>query len=165
MNSIFVSLFEEFFETGSVYNKRVIDDFGECHGVGTVFELPRKMSISSRDFALKLKAMYGSGVVKFTDKNDTLEIKKIAFCSGAGGEFLTEIINKKLADVYITSDCKHSAFIEAENAGNTKFALYDCGHFATEAIMKKYLCDYLQSIFGDCEFIISESDKEPYSVV
>jgi dinuclear metal center YbgI/SA1388 family protein len=165
MNSIFVSLFEEFFATGSVYNKRVIEDFGDGHGVGVIFELPRKMSISSRDFALRLKAMFGSGVVKFTDKNNTLEIKKIAFCSGAGGEFLTEIIDKKLADVYITSDCKHSAFIEAGNAENPEFALFDCGHFATEAIMKKYLCDYLQNVFRDCEFIVSENDKEPYSVV
>jgi dinuclear metal center YbgI/SA1388 family protein len=161
MSYIFIKMFENFFETGSVFNKNVLEDLGGGHGLGITFELPREMKISRRDFAEKLKTMFGSGVVRYTD-GGTLAIKKIAFCSGAGGEYLTEIIDENLADIYITSDCKHSVFIEANNAG---FPLFDCGHYATEAIIKEYLADFLKNIFPDTEILISEIEKEPFLVV
>jgi dinuclear metal center YbgI/SA1388 family protein len=162
MNNAFIKLFQDFFEIDHVFNKRFIEDFKDNNGVGIVFELPRNMNIKSRDFAEKLKSMFGAGVVRYTSGNENLNIKKIAFCSGAGGEFLTEIIEKKRADVYISSDLKHSHFIEAQNQN---FPLFDCGHFSTEAIMKNFVADYLQNRFTECEILISESDKEPFEVV
>jgi dinuclear metal center YbgI/SA1388 family protein len=162
MNNIFIPMFIKHFEIGHVYNKSPIEPTGNYNGIGIVFEIPEAIRLTSSEFAQKLKSMFGSNVVKFTDIKDSLSIKKIAFCSGSGGEYLGRIMDESLADVYITADLKHSHFIDAKGRN---YPVFDCGHYATEAMMKEYAATLLSKQFPLTEIIISETDSDPVSVI
>ncbi|MDR0974660.1 MAG: Nif3-like dinuclear metal center hexameric protein, partial [Ruminococcus sp.] len=134
MNNIFIPTFIKAFGIDHIYNKKPIEPTIDNNGIGIIFELPEAIKTTSSEFAGRLKQMFSSGIVRFTDVGD-LTIKKVAFCSGSGGEFLSKIYDEKLADVYITADLKHSHFVDAVGR---KFPVFDCGHYATEAMMKEY---------------------------
>ncbi|MDR0987046.1 MAG: Nif3-like dinuclear metal center hexameric protein [Ruminococcus sp.] len=162
MNNIFIPEFTRFFAVDHIYNKTPIEPTYDNSGIGIIFELPEAIDTTASDFAGKLKEMFHSAVVRFTDIKGNLNIKKVAFCSGAGGEFLSRIYDENLADVYITADLKHSHFIDAKGRN---FPVFDCGHYATEAMMKEYAADLLRKQFPLTEIIISETDIDPVSIV
>ncbi|MDR0903979.1 MAG: Nif3-like dinuclear metal center hexameric protein [Ruminococcus sp.] len=161
MNNIFIPTFTKFFGIDHIYNKIPIEPTYDNNGIGIIFELPEAIKTTAADFAAKLKEMFQSRIVRFTDIGD-LNIKKVAFCSGSGGEFLSRIYDENSADVYITADLKHSHFVDA---GGRNFPVFDCGHYATEAFMKEYAANYLQKLFPKSEIIISETDVDPVSIV
>ncbi|MDR0974978.1 MAG: Nif3-like dinuclear metal center hexameric protein, partial [Ruminococcus sp.] len=65
-------------------------------------------------------------------------------------------------DVYITADLKHSHFVDAVGR---KFPVFDCGHYATEAMMKEYASNYLKSQFPETEILVSETDVDPVTII
>jgi dinuclear metal center YbgI/SA1388 family protein len=162
MNNIFIPMFNKHFGVDHVYNKTPIEPTGNNNGIGIIFELPTAIETTATEFAESLKKMFGSNSVKYIDVKDKLSIKKVAFCSGAGGEYLARIMDESLADVFITSDLKHSHFIDAKGRD---FPLFDCGHYATEAMMKEYAAEILKKQFPKTEFIIAESDTDPVTVI
>jgi dinuclear metal center YbgI/SA1388 family protein len=81
-------------------------------------------------------------------------IKTVGVCSGSGGDLFEEAIRIG-ADAFVTGDVKHSLFIEAENNGIT---LIDGGHFATENIIVKPLCDLLKKQFPDAKILPFEQN-------
>jgi dinuclear metal center YbgI/SA1388 family protein len=171
MNNVFVPLFCSAFNIDHVFNKKPVEPIGNTdsnNGIGIVFELPKELLITAKDFASRLKTMFGSGVVKYTDPGkpsascDLLHIKKVAFCSGSGGEYLSKVMSTPAADVYITSDLKHNHFVDAKGRD---FAVFDCGHYATEAIMKPYAAEFLKAQFPDMEVILSEADIDPANII
>ena len=52
-------------------------------------------------------------------------VRKVALCSGAGGEFLFDAMEKG-ADAFVTGEVKHHEILAAKEAGLT---LVDGGHF------------------------------------
>ena len=96
--------------------------------------------LSADEFANYLKQRLG-GVVKYVGEG---EIKRVAVCSGSGGSLLYDILEHK-PDAFVTADVKHNVFLDASHLG---VALYDCGHFNTEAIIVKPLCKKLNARFG-----------------
>jgi dinuclear metal center YbgI/SA1388 family protein len=162
MNNIFIPLFTKHFGIDHVYNKTPIEPTGNNNGIGIVFELPEAIDTTSAEFAASLKEMFKANAVKYIDLKDKLSIKKIAFVSGSGGDYLIKIIDDSLADVYITGELKHSHFTDARGR---KFPVFDCGHYATEAMMKEYAAEILKKQFPETEFIISETDTDPATVV
>lgn len=94
------------------------------------------------DLAEKLKQIFGCHTVRYnaTDK----PIERIAFCSGAGGSMLNDVLLKG-ATAYITGDVKHDQFITAQNSAIT---IFDCGHYHTEAIVVNKIVDTLATIRG-----------------
>ncbi|MDR0944374.1 MAG: Nif3-like dinuclear metal center hexameric protein [Ruminococcus sp.] len=162
MNNIFIPMFTKHFGIDHVYNKTPIEPTSDNNGIGIIFELPKAIETTTADFAQNLKEMFGSNIVKYIDVGEPLSIKRIAFCSGAGGEYLARIMDESLADAYITADLKHSHFIDAKGRN---YPLFDCGHFATEAMMKEYAAKILQKQFPKTEFIIAETDTDPVAVI
>lgn len=75
-------------------------------------------------------------------------IKTVAVCGGSGGDFLQQAYDAG-CEAYITAECKHHVFIQAENLGIT---LIDCGHFATEDVVTEPLKNNLQAAFPDIVF-------------
>jgi dinuclear metal center YbgI/SA1388 family protein len=162
MNNIFIPMFTKHFGIDHVYNKVPIEPTGNNNGIGIIFELPTAIETTATEFAESLKEMFGSNSVKYIDVGEPLSIKKVAFCSGAGGEYLARIMDESLADVFITSDLKHSHFIDAKGRN---YPLFDCGHYATEAMMKEYAAKILQKQFPKTQFIIAETDTDPVTVI
>lgn len=104
--------------------------------------------------AKELKMSLGCRVVRYNDCKKP--ISKIAVCSGSGGDFLPDAIEKGCG-AYITGDVKHSVFIDAHNAGVTVF---DAGHFHTENIFCDYVAALLSQRFADIDCSVAKSNRD-----
>jgi putative NIF3 family GTP cyclohydrolase 1 type 2 len=73
----------------------------------------------------------------------------VLVCSGSGAQYHT-LLNTHGCDALVTADVKHNNFLDAAQNG---FALYDCGHFNTEVVVIKPLCELLSKEFNNIQFI------------
>ena len=102
--------------------------------------------------AQHIKASLG-GTVKYADSGR--EIHRVLVCSGSGGNYLGDVINGGY-DALISADIKHNVFIDAVNSGVTVF---DAGHYSSENVIVKPLCNELKTAFSDIKFIEFNNDK------
>lgn len=88
------------------------------------------------------------------------KIKRVALCSGAGGDLIGEVINKN-ADAFITGEIKHHEILLA---GENDICVVDAGHFKTEDVVVLPLVNKLSEKFDSVEFIKSSvcTDKINY---
>lgn len=77
------------------------------------------------------------------------EIRKIALCGGAGGDFIKDVV-KYGCDAYITGDASHHEFLESLELGLTLIA---AGHFETENPVVADLAERIKAEF-DTEIVI-----------
>ncbi len=82
--------------------------------------------------------------------NSGKAIRRVLVCSGSGGNYLSDVINGGY-DALISADIKHNVFIDAVNQG---VAVFDAGHYQSENIIVKPLCDELKNKFGAIEFFV-----------
>ena len=99
-----------------------------------------------------IKASLG-GAVRYV--NSGKEIKKVLVCSGSGGGFLSDVISGGF-DALIAADIKHNVFMDAVNNGVTVF---DAGHYQSENVVVKPLCNELKYAFEGVEFTTFNNDK------
>ena len=110
-------------------------------------------SITNADkLACHIKLALG-GAVKYADSGKP--IHRVLVCSGSGGEFLTDVIIGGY-DALISADIKHNVFIDAVNQG---VAVFDAGHYASENVIVKPLCNELKAEFSSIEFSEFNNDK------
>ncbi len=102
--------------------------------------------------AQHIKSSLG-GAVKYADSGR--KIQRVLVCSGSGSEFLTDVIAGGY-DALISADIKHNVFIDAVNAGVTVF---DAGHYTSENVIVKPLCQELSDVFGEIEFTVFNNNK------
>ena len=76
-------------------------------------------------------------------------IRKIAFCSGSGGD-LFALAKEKGADALLTGEAKYHEFLDASFNNITIFA---CGHFETEIVVIDTLKEKLEKEFKNIEFL------------
>jgi dinuclear metal center YbgI/SA1388 family protein len=93
-------------------------------GSGMIGELEHPMQTGL--FLKLVKEKFNCGVIRHT-KFLTNEVRRIAFCGGAGS-FLLPFAKANRADVFITSDFKYHEFFDAEN----KIVIADIGHYESE---------------------------------
>ncbi len=106
-------------------------------------------AVSAEKFSLKLKSVLGGGV-NYTDNGKL--IKKIAVCSGSGGDFVG--LAKQIgADALLTGEAKHHELLLSIEAG---ISLFSAGHFETENVVCKKIKDVLESDFSNLEIKVSE---------
>ncbi len=111
-----------------------------------------KTDISSPDeLARHIKESLGYAVRYVAGR----KIQSVLVCSGSGGEFLKEALREGF-DALITADVKHNVFVEAVNNG---VSVFDCGHYASEAVVLGPLCELLTEGFEECEFSIYRSES------
>ncbi len=111
-------------------------------------------SYDSLEFASYVKGCLGCKAVKYVSSNR--KINKVAFCCGAGGEFLQAAIEHDM-DAYVSADIKHHELLMAKEADIT---LVDAGHFATEDIVIAPLAKLLSDNFTDVYFEKSKRNKD-----
>lgn len=90
------------------------------------------------------------------------EIKKVAICSGSGGDFIKRAYDAG-CDAYITGDIKYHQACDARDMG---LSLIDGGHFATENIYMAELYNYMKEQLSrknyDVNIILSKKNSNPY---
>ena len=92
-----------------------------------------------------IKTQLGTAV-RYADSGKS--IRRVLVCSGSGGNYLSDVISAGY-DALISADIKHNVFIDAVNSG---VAVFDAGHYQSENIIVKPLCDILSNQFGDIKF-------------
>ncbi len=91
-------------------------------------------------FAEEIKASLG-GAVTYTDSGRV--IKKVAICSGSGGDLVAAAAQAG-ADALLTGEAKHHHYLEANALG---ISLFSAGHFETENVVLDYLKTALKEKF------------------
>lgn len=100
--------------------------------------------ISADKFASHLKTVLNYPVRYVGEK----EIKNVLVCGGAGADYLN-IAQQNGCDALVTSDVRHHQFLEAAHKG---VSLFECGHFNTEVVVIKPLCEMLKAEFPEILF-------------
>ena len=103
-------------------------------------------SINDADkLAEHIKTQLGTAV-RYADCGK--DIRRVLVCSGSGGNYLADVISEGY-DALISADIKHNIFIDAVNNG---VAVFDAGHYQSENIVIKPLCELLSSKFDGVLF-------------
>lgn len=127
------------------------------HGFGYIGVLGKEYSCEQ--FAELLKEIFCCDSLRLVPT--AKKIRKIAYCSGAGGEYLKKATMLG-CDAYITADVKHSAFTEALNAG---IALYAPTHYQMEKPAMENLAKLVFSLFPETDVLHSNLETEPTIVL
>lgn len=112
--------------------------------------------MDSDAFAAFIKARLNAPSVRYTDGSVT----RVALSSGGGGEGVM-LAAQFGFDAFITGELKHHQYIWAKSHG---IAAFDAGHFSTENVVIKPLCDMLTEQFPDISFIIG-NQACPYRAI
>lgn len=107
--------------------------------------------LSADDFAMVLKEKLNYPV-KYVG---TFTIKNVLVCSGSGAQYHT-LCKANSCDALVTADVRHNNFLDAAQNG---VALFDCGHFNTEVVVIKPLCELLSNEFKNINFI-ADTDSQ-----
>jgi len=107
------------------------------------------------DFILKLKICLDAPKIKIINPQNKQTIRKVAVCSGSGGEFINSI--SKDVDIFITGDVKYHTALDTQDC-----ILVDAGHFETEKIIVQTLKELLQN--EDVNIFIAK-ETAPWIVV
>jgi len=127
------------------------------HGFGRYGRLSKPLS--ALEFAELLKQSLKCDCLRYTDSGRL--IRKVAFCCGGGSEYISKAVDDGF-DAYITSDVKHSAFIDANN---NSLSLFAPTHYQMEKPAMKNMTDFIKSHFADCEVLESEKESEPSLII
>ena len=100
---------------------------------------------SADDFAAFIRKRL-DGSVRYVDGGKP--INTVLVCSGSGGGYIEDAISGGF-DALVTADIKHNVFISAINSG---ISLFDGGHYNTENVVVKPLCEKLNKQFSDISF-------------
>ncbi len=133
-----------------------LEDFsheGDC-----LFSAALKEAMSASDFAAFAADKLNAPYLTYTDSDRI--IRKIGFCSGAGGEFVYAAAD--CCDAYLTGEAHHHELLFAREQDLPMFV---AGHYATERMFTSAMKNYLSEKFPAVEFIISTADTDPVTAL
>ncbi|MDP3387674.1 MAG: Nif3-like dinuclear metal center hexameric protein [Eubacteriales bacterium] len=116
-------------------------------GFGSVGELIEEIELKA--FIDRFKNEFKLEYVTLYNENATQQIKRIAFCGGAGADFLPDAIKTK-ADIYITGDITHHDVQAAYEGG---IILMDPTHYGLEKFFIEHVSDLITDRFKGVELI------------
>lgn len=126
----------------------------EDSGLGCIIEF--KNAVDTDCLLRILKDIFGTACIRM-NINHKDKLSKIAICSGSGGSLWT-LARDKGCDALITGDVKHNIWIEANDS---RFTVFDCGHFNTENIVLWELRRVLEEEYPMLDIEISENSADP----
>lgn len=155
-----------FFDLLGIKDRQVLDvessldsyNDGKEYGLGRLADLEKPIEIG--DLISSLKDKLNIDHARYVGPKDLL-INKIAVVTGNGSEFF-QLAKSKGCDILITGDLKYH---QAMDALDIDMALLDFGHYGTEHIFSKSVYNYINSISGDIEVLISEKNIDPFTFV
>lgn len=107
--------------------------------------------IELENFIKIVKSKLSCDKIKLINPLGITTVKKVAVCSGIGGEF----INAINADIFITGDVKYHSALEILDK-----AVLDAGHFETERV----ILPVLKELLAPCEIIIA-NEQRPWVII
>lgn len=122
-------------------------------GYGMV--LASETSMQADELAASLRKRLGCQVVRYCA--GTRPFRRIGIAGGAGGSLLEEAIAAG-CDAFITGDVKHSCWYLAKSYG---VALFDCGHYHTEAPVMARVRAHLAAALPTLLVLSAEADQDP----
>ena len=131
-----------------------VDADGNAYGIGSVGELPERMS--AKACCAYVKEAFGLTHVQLFGEPDT-DVKRMAVCPGSGGKELMEEALKSGADIYLTGDVGHHTGLDAQDQGLT---VIDAGHFGIEKIYIAQVMALLRQHFP--ELLAEAVYQEPF---
>ena len=131
-----------------------VDADGNAYGIGSVGELPERMS--AKACCAYVKEAFGLTHVQLFGEPDT-DVKRMAVCPGSGGKELMEEALKSGADIYLTGDVGHHTGLDAQDQGLT---VIDAGHFGIEKIYIAQVMALLRQHFP--ELLVEAVYQEPF---
>lgn len=126
----------------NILNLKKVDNLFENEntkqGLGRVAQLQQPTTF--KNLIQTVKSALGLSHLVVCGNMDT-NIKKIAVCTGSGGEidFMNQAI-KKGCNAYITGDLKYH---NAQMAKELGLCVIDASHYETEVIIVPVICDYI----------------------
>lgn len=127
------------------------------YGFGMVGTLPETMTLSV--FIDHIKKLWDIESVRACGDPEKL-IRRVAIMNGAGAKYYNMCSDD--VDAYITGDCGHHDF---DNANRRGLALIDAGHYDTEKFIPEIIKQVLDKAFEQrLEVIISQCMKRPFCV-
>lgn len=116
--------------------------------------------LSSQEFAKLAKTALNCDKVRFTNISEKPYIKKVALCSGAGGNLIHDAIKNKV-DAFLTGEIKHHEILLANK---NHITVVDTGHFKSENLIVKKLYEVFSEKYSDIEIYCSKecTDKIKY---
>ena len=126
---------------------------GDCLFSGTL-----RNEMTASEFASFVSEKLKSPYITYTDSDKI--IRKVGFCSGAGGEFVYAAAD--CCDAYLTGEARHHELLFAKEQNLPMFV---AGHYATERIFAPFMQKYLSEKFPEVEFIISTADTDPVTAL
>lgn len=130
----------------------------ETNGQGRLGKLPGEATLEM--VANLLKRYLDVDRLLISGDPDRL-IRKVAICAGAGGSLLPEAIAAK-ADLFITGELRHHDALAAAAAGVSVIATL---HSNSERIALTRLAERLRGAVGGVEFVLSKSDRDPFTIL
>lgn len=135
------------------YEILTLDNVNQEIGSGMYGELT--IAMSEADFLCFLKEKMQTKCIRHTEKLGK-EIKKIAFCGGAGS-FLLSAAKAVNADIFITGDFKYHEFFDAEK----QIVIADIGHYESEQFTSQLFHTILKEKFPTFALHLSEITTNP----
>ncbi len=117
-------------------SNHVFSEKAKFLGLGRIGTLKKETTLL--ELAKRVADVTESKIVQIVGDEIRL-VKRIALCSGAGGDLLPEVINSG-AEVYITGEMKYHQLREAEAFG---VSVILAGHFETEYLIVPKMANYL----------------------
>ncbi len=132
----------------------------ECgQGLGRAGSLDQEMSL--KEFALKIREIFGLTTVKFSGRED-LRVRKAAVCSGSGSGMMRDFLASS-AQVFISGDLRYHDARDAESAGK---GLIDIGHFASEHLIVSILAERMRAVLAERNMSatveICKTERDPF---
>ena len=131
---------------------QVLEPVDETCGIGRFGDLKEKMSIE--DFGELVKEKLNTPFVRACGGG---EIKKLAICSGSGGDYF-KLAKENSCDALLTGDVKYHDALDAVSCG---ISLIDAGHFPTE----KLVCDIFEEILNGLSLELVKSESRDIFIV
>lgn len=140
---------------GVNYDIIAIENTNTQIGSGMIGELPKSMK--EKSFLKYLKEKMQVTCIKHTVLSGK-NIKKVAFCGGAGGFLLKQAIRQQ-ADIFITADYKYHEFFDADS----KVIIADIGHYESEQFTINLLHEVLTQKFSNFAAYCTAINTNPVS--
>ena len=130
------------------------DDLSVGLGLVASFDVPVKGSV----LLDLVKERFKCPVVKSSLGFDAdADIRRIALCGGAGGEFIG-VASAAAAQVYITADVRYHDFADS---ASSPMAVFDIGHFESESCAKDLFYRVIKNKFPNFAVYYSEMETNP----
>lgn len=129
---------------------------GNAIGLGVFAEYDEP--VCGSEFAERLHTAFGCKAIKVSAAfSPDMKIRRIALCSGAGGEFIGRAVRAGV-DAYVTGDVRYHDFADAAEAG---CAIFDVGHFESEQCAKSIFYRVITKKFPNFAVYYAESETNP----